>query len=155
MTDPKISAAFRAFRERIFRGRPLDLEQAFAAGYRAATTPAMIREAFAAEQAKAEAEHAATNRQVSIQAHRAGFENGQREMHRLVLDLVCNRVLTYGQCQARRDGLAENSLNEHEKFKHTREAMEYLAKEIDRIAPKKTLNFEQGKAPDEPQEPRS
>ncbi|MBV2183779.1 MAG: hypothetical protein KUL88_04455 [Rhizobium sp.] len=152
MTE-EISKAFRAWLASLDRGRTIDFEQAFTAGYRAAAYD-IAREVGILRKLVADpSAETSTSAASASQAWLAGFENGQREMHSLVRDLVYNRVQTYGQCQDRRDGLAENSLNEHEKFKHTREAMEWLAKEIERIAPKKTLNFETGIAPAEARGP--
>jgi len=57
MTD-QIYKAYRTWLASFERGRTIDVEQAFAAGYRAASVPPMIREAFANEKAKEAAEHA-------------------------------------------------------------------------------------------------
>lgn len=58
MTEPYITAAWLIWLATLSREESPDIEQAFAAGYRAASVPPIIREAFANEKAKEEAEHA-------------------------------------------------------------------------------------------------
>lgn len=58
-TTEEVTKAYHAWLAGFERGRTIDVEMAFAAGYRAASVPPIIREAFANERAKEEAEHAA------------------------------------------------------------------------------------------------
>lgn len=124
----EISKAYRIWREQLRRDQIPDIEQAFAAGYE---TSATLK---------------------TLQAWQAGYQNGECQMWQRVRDIVDERVRTYVLRQDSKDALAENSLNEHEKFRHTREAMDLLAELLCSIAPKKTLNFETGIAPAEVKE---
>lgn len=202
VTTEEITKAYRAWLASFERGRTIDVEQAFAAGYRAASVPPIIREAFAAEKAKEDAEHAAvklpeadrlpydlrlaigkaldrcvcddsTPEQVDAfiavfaefglfivattsntwKARTAGKELGERQMWQRVRDIVDERLMAYLVKEAASNPCAVETSNEHEKYRHTREAMERLAELLRAIAPKKTLNFETGIAPAEARGP--
>lgn len=78
------------------------------------------------------------------QAYLAGYDGGQIEMWKRMRDLVEGRLAVYFQKEKESDPLASDEMNEHEKYRHTREAMERLMDDVLAGSPKKTINFESG-----------